>query len=120
MSRDTLAGGCAAWRVPQRRRARRGGAGDYDRGVPASEPHPAPEPDRAPPLRPAKVNAKALFGVGTIAWMAALLGIGVAFLAGRAPDSRLAWVCLAGILLGAIGYLWAHKVHLIDDKGMSE
>lgn len=88
--------------------------GGYDHRVP--DPH----PDSPPPLRPAKVNAKALFLVGTIAWLTGLAGIGVAFLAGRSPDGRLGWVCVAGIVLGAAGYWWAHKVHLIDDEGMSE
>lgn len=89
-------------------------APDYDRCVP--DPHPTPPPD----LRPARVNVKALFLAGTIAWLIGLLGVGVAFLAGRSPDSRLAWVCVAGIVLGSIGYWWVHVVHLVDDEGMSE
>ncbi|SEE93771.1 DUF2530 domain-containing protein [Ruania alba] len=71
-------------------------------------------------LRPAKVNAKALFVIGTSAWLLGLLTLGVMHLAERTPDGRYAWVCVAGIVLGAVGYWWAHKVHLINDEGMSE
>ncbi len=66
------------------------------------------------------MNVKALFLAGMIAWLVALLGVGVAFLAGRSPDARLALVCVAGIVLGAIGYWWVHVVHLVGDDGMSE
>lgn len=97
--------------------------GDYDRGVP--EQHP---PERRPEghaehvhreLRPARVNAKALFLLGTAAWLVGLIGCGVAALAGRSPDPLLAWICVAGIFFGAAGYCWAHYVHLVDDEGMS-
>jgi len=87
--------------------------GGYDHSV--TDPHPSP-----PELRPARVNVKALFLAGTIAWLAGLLGVGVAFLADRSPDPRLALVCVAGIVLGAIGYWWVHVVHLVGDDGMSE
>ncbi|WP_169579592.1 DUF2530 domain-containing protein [Ruania albidiflava] len=79
-----------------------------------NHPHPSP-----PELKPARVNVKALFLAGTIAWLLGLLGVGVAFLAGRSPDPRLALVCVAGIVLGMIGYWWVHVVHLVDDEGMS-
>ena len=85
----------------------------YDRCVPDA--HPTP-----PELKPARVNVKALFLAGTIAWVLGLLGVGVASLAGRSPDGRLALVCVAGIVLGAIGYWWVHVVHLVNREGMSE
>ncbi|UFU07284.1 DUF2530 domain-containing protein [Ruania halotolerans] len=71
-------------------------------------------------LRPARVNAKALFAVGNCAWLLGLVILGVLHLREHSPDGRYALVCLAGIVLGAVGYWWAHKVHLIDDEGMSE
>ncbi|QOR71510.1 hypothetical protein IM660_04255 [Ruania alkalisoli] len=77
-------------------------------------------PEAPKELVPAKVNAKALFLVGTTAWLIALLTLGVMHLAERSPDGRYAWVAVAGIALGAAGYWWAHRVHLIDDQGMSE
>jgi len=86
---------------------------------------PAPGPDdgrarQLPELRPARVNAKALFLAGTGAWLAGLIGFGVAELADRSPDPLLAWICVAGILFGAAGYWWAHLVNLVDDEGMSK
>lgn len=111
------------------RRYRPRQAGGYDRGVPdrhrPDRQRPAPDPDddrtpHPPELRPAQVNAKALFLVGTGAWLAGLIAFGVAVLAGRSPDPLLAWICLAGILFGVAGYWWAHVVHLVDDEGMSK
>src|SRR5699024_1726697 len=100
----------ASWQTPSRWQAT--STGGYDRSV--TDSHPTP-----PELRPARVNVKALFLAGTIAWLAGLLGVGVAFLADRSPDSRLALVCVAGVVLGVIGYWWVHVVHLVDHDGMS-
>lgn len=87
------------------------------------DPGPHPNPDASAPrreLRPARVNAKVLFLCGTAVWLAGLIAFGVAVLADRSPDPLLAWICVAGIIFGAAGYWWAHVVHLIDSKGMSE
>lgn len=71
-------------------------------------------------LRPARVNAKALFTLGTIAWLVGLAALGVAHVAGANVPGGYALICIAGIVLGFAGFWWAHKMHLIDDSGMSE
>jgi len=61
-------------------------------------------------LRPARVNAKKLFFTGSLGWAVALVVVGVMHLADRSPDGRLALVCLVGVVLGGVGYVWAHAV----------
>jgi hypothetical protein len=56
------------------------------------------------------VNTKRLFFTGAACWSVALAAVGVLHLAGRSLDGRLALMCLAGLALGALGYLWAHAV----------
>lgn len=69
------------------------------------------DPQHAPQeLRPAEVNTKALFLTGTALWTLALLVVCVLHLVGRPLDGRLALMCLAGLLLGAAGYAWAHLI----------
>ncbi|UFU03614.1 hypothetical protein LQF12_03110 [Ruania suaedae] len=77
-------------------------------------------PSPSKQLAPAKVNAKVLFVVGSLAWAVMLATLGVLHLAGASPDGRLAWVAVAGLALGTCGYGWAHRIHLIDDEGMAE
>jgi hypothetical protein len=59
-------------------------------------------------LQPARVNAKKLFFTGSACWLAALTVVGALHLLGRPLDGRLALMCLTGLLLGALGYVWAH------------
>ncbi|MFV0427130.1 MAG: hypothetical protein ACK5KU_08870 [Beutenbergiaceae bacterium] len=57
-------------------------------------------------LRPAGVNIRVLFLLGTAGWLGALI---IALLA-RSEfdlDPRLVPLCLVGTLLGVAGYLWA-------------
>lgn len=67
-----------------------------------------------------QVNAKAIFVAGVVSWLAGLAVLGVLYLVDLAPPSRYISVCIAGVVLGSIGYAWAHRKHLIDDAGMSE
>lgn len=36
--------------------------------------------------------------------------LGVLHLSGRTLDGRLALMCLVGLALGVLGYLWAHAI----------
>lgn len=71
-------------------------------------------------LSPAKVNAKAIFLAGIIGWTLGMLVLGAMHLAGANPPGRYFTICVAGIVLGSVGYAWAHRMHLIDDAGMAE
>lgn len=69
------------------------------------------DPEHRPQeLRPARVNIKKLFLVGSLCWLVALATLGALALAGRSLDGRLALMCAVGLLLGAIGYVWSHAV----------
>ncbi|MPV48570.1 MULTISPECIES: DUF2530 domain-containing protein [unclassified Pseudactinotalea] len=71
-------------------------------------------------LSPARVNAKAIFLAGIVGWILTIAALAIMRLAGAAPSNRYFLICIAGIVLGSIGYAWAHRMHLIDDAGMSE
>jgi len=73
--------------------------------VRALDPHHHPQE-----LRPARVNTKRLFFTGVACWLVALVAVGVLHLAGRPLDGRLALMCVAGLVLGILGYVWAHAV----------
>lgn len=77
-------------------------------------------------LTPAPINAKAVFGVGTILWCVALMVLGVLHLTDISIPGRYPIICGAGIALGVVGYWWAHQAHLVAhhapliDDGFSE
>lgn len=73
-----------------------------------------------PVLTPAIINAKGVFRIGTILWVVALVVMGILYLADVAVPGRYPLIAGAGIVLGALGYWWAHRHHLIDDEGFSE
>ena len=77
----------------------------YDQTVRAFDPEHRPQE-----LRPARVNIKKLFLTGSVCWLVALIALGVLALAGRSLDGRLALMCVVGLLLGGIGYVWSHAV----------
>lgn len=83
---------------------------------------PAPqEPDAAEPaLRPAVINAKAVFRIGTLLWAVALIVLGVLHFTGTPIPGHYPLIAAAGIVLGGLGYWWAHHNHLISDAGLSE
>ncbi len=70
-------------------------------------------------LSPAKVNAKAIFLAGIIGWVVGILVLAGLHLAGLHPPGRYTAICVAGIVLGSIGYAWAYRLHLIDDGGLA-
>lgn len=71
-------------------------------------------------LRPAVINAKMVFRIGTIFWAVALIALGVTHFAGTPIPGRYPIISGVGIALGALGYWWAHHNHLIDDEGLSQ
>lgn len=77
----------------------------YDQSVRALDPHQTPQE-----LRPARVNTKKLFFTGSACWLLVLAALGVAQMAGRSLDGRLALMCVTGLVLGTIGYVWAHAI----------
>lgn len=77
----------------------------YDRCVRALDPQHTPQE-----LQPARVNTKKLFFTGSACWLVALAVIGALHLAGRSLDGRLALMCLTGLALGVLGYVWAHAI----------
>lgn len=71
------------------------------------------DPEKTPQeLRPARVNTKKLFFTGSAIWVLAFIAVGIAHLTGHHPDGRLAIMCLTGIALGGLGYVWAHAVQV--------
>lgn len=70
-------------------------------------------------LRPAVINAKMVFQIGTTLWTGALVVLGVLHFTGTAIPGRYPLIAAVGIVLGALGYWWAHRNHLIDDDGVS-
>jgi hypothetical protein len=81
-----------------------------------------PSPDRPAPkeLAPARVNAKALVLIGIGLWLAALVVLGVLHLTGSVIDGRWPLICVAGLILGWVGFWLMHRIHLINDEGISE
>lgn len=77
----------------------------YDQTVRALDPQHTPQE-----LSPAHVNTKKLFLTGSVCWLVALAALGVMYLAGRSLDGRLPLMCLVGLLLGCVGYVWTHAV----------
>lgn len=71
-------------------------------------------------LRPAVINAKMVFRIGIVLWALALVVLGVLHYTGTSVPSRYPLVALAGIVLGFVGYWWAHRNHLISDDGLAE
>lgn len=71
-------------------------------------------------LLPAVINAKVVFRIGIILWLAALLVLGVLHLSGVSIPGRYPIVAIAGLLLGMVGYWWAHHNHMIDASGHSQ
>ena len=76
--------------------------------------------DDATKLVPAAINARKVFLAGSALWLIGLAVLGTLAAFGREVPSQYPWICLAGLGFGAIGYWWAHRVHLIDSRGMSE
>lgn len=69
------------------------------------------DPERVPQeLEPARVNAKAIFVVGTVGWLAALAAVAVLHVLGTHPDGRVAVMAATGLVLGGLGYGWAHAL----------
>jgi hypothetical protein len=69
------------------------------------------DPQHSPQeLRPAHVNIKKLFLTGSLGWLLVLAIVGVLHLTGISIDGRLALMCLAGLALGAAGYIWSHAI----------
>lgn len=87
------------WLAPHRAPA------PYDRFVRALDPQHTPQE-----LQPARVNAKKLFFTGSAFWVVALIAVGALHLAGRSLDGRVALMCVTGLVLGALGYVWAHAI----------
>ena len=77
----------------------------YDHGVRALDPHQTPQE-----LHPARVNTKKLFFTGAACWLVALAVVGVLHLSGRSLDGRLPLMCVTGLVLGVVGYVWAHAI----------
>lgn len=77
--------------------------GLYDRPVRAFDPQHTPQE-----LRPARVNTKALFLVGSVGWLVAMLVVVALLASGRTLDERLVPLCVCGLALGLVGTLWAH------------
>ncbi len=73
-----------------------------------------------PVLTPAVINAKMVFRIGTILWAIALIVLGILHLSGISVPGRYPLISAAGIVLGALGYWWAHRNHLINDDGLSQ
>ncbi len=60
-----------------------------------------------------------VFRIGLILWILALIVLGVLHLTGTSVPGRYALISVAGIILGAFGYWWAHHNHMISDDGLS-
>lgn len=71
-------------------------------------------------LLPAVINAKMVFRIGIIMWAMSLIGLAVAHFAGVEIPSRYPVISGVGIVLGVLGYWWAHHNHLINDEGFSQ
>ncbi len=64
-------------------------------------------PRRTPPP-PIDVDLARVMGVGTVVWLGALAVVGVLFALDLAP-ARWVGVCVAGAVLGVLGFLWARR-----------
>lgn len=71
-------------------------------------------------LRPAVINAKMVFRVGLLLWLGALITLAGLHVMGTSVPGRYPAIAAVGIVLGALGYWWAHRSHLIDDDGLSQ
>lgn len=71
-------------------------------------------------LRPAVINAKMVFRIGIILWVLGLATLTVLHYTGTSVPGRYPIISGAGILLGAIGYWWAHRNHMISPEGTSQ
>lgn len=75
------------------------------------DPHQTPQE-----LAPARVNGKAIFTLGTLAWIAALATLGVVHLTGNDVAGRYAAICVVGIGFGVIGFFWADRVRRHENE----
>lgn len=71
-------------------------------------------------LRPAVINAKMVFRIGIILWVLGLAALAVLHYTGTSIPGRYPIIACAGIALGAVGYWWAHRNHMISTEGMSQ
>ena len=56
------------------------------------------------PLPKAWINPAPVFGVGIIGWLLGLVAFGVARLCFSVDNMLGIWTCVAGMIVGAIGY----------------
>lgn len=70
-----------------------------------------PSPNRSAEITPMRVNMRAVFLLGTAAWLAGALTVGIWLLAGSGARADWLSICGAGVAIGLVGWAWSRWRH---------